>query len=109
MSVHLSALGSNIERWRVDWSIGKTFAEGWLEPLRQKAGFWYGRTRAVNHTRPCSSIMGLWLLVMLSQIGLGPQCAEGCMGSSRWFGVFGSRTGCSTSATVFVLGSRIGT
>ena len=35
----------------------------------EKSGFFDGRMRAVNQTRPFSSIIGLWLTVWLSQIG----------------------------------------
>jgi hypothetical protein len=47
--------------------------------------------RAVNHTRPRSSSIGLWLLVWLSQIGFSPQNGEGAIGSLLCEGVAGSR------------------
>ena len=73
MSVKRPLFGSYIERWRFARSSGSTFAEGWLEPARQKAGFSGGRTRAVNQTRACSSIIGLCIDVWLSQILFVPQ------------------------------------
>src|SRR6188474_2593116 len=104
MSVHLPDAGSYMDRWRPDSSIGTTFAEGWFEPFLQKSGLPGWRTRAANQGRPFSSIIGLWLLVCESQIGFGPQCAEGCIGPAFDDGVFGSRTGCFTSDTICVFG-----
>src|SRR5258706_3865502 len=108
ISVNFPVFGSYMERCRVARSIGKIFAEGWLDPFLQKSGFSNGRTRAVNHTRPCSSIIGLCRLVWLSQIGCGPQCTEGCSGSALEECVSGSRTGCLTCVAVCVIGSRTG-
>src|SRR5512145_2670855 len=65
--------------------------------------------RDVNHTRPFSSNIGLWLRVLLSQIGSGPQTGEDAIAFDFDDGVSGSRTGCSTSLAVWVVGSRIGT
>src|SRR5215472_12814002 len=59
ISDHLPVCGSNIESWRVDSLSGRTFAEGCSEPSLQKSGSAAGRMRAVNHTRPFSSIIGL--------------------------------------------------
>ena len=73
IKVNLPVAGSYIERWRLACSSGNTFADGCSDPLLQKSGFADGRTRAVNQTRPLSSIIGLWLLVWLSQIGSSPQ------------------------------------
>src|SRR5262245_22482911 len=100
MSVHLPEAGSYIERCRPDSASGYTFAEGWLEPCLQKSGLAGWRTRAANHGRPFSSIIGLWLVVCASQIGFGPQYGDGCIGLDFDDGVFGSRTGCFTSLTV---------
>src|SRR5512134_1991396 len=69
MSVHLPVAGSYIERWRPARLIGNALADGWLEPFLQKSGLFGWRTRAVNQTRPRSSIIGLWMLALLSQIG----------------------------------------
>src|SRR5262245_3527509 len=63
ISVNLSVVGSYMERWRLDDSIGVSFAEGWSEPFLQKSGLSGGRTLAVNHTRPFSSNIGLCMLV----------------------------------------------
>jgi hypothetical protein len=49
--------------------------------------------RAVNHTRPFSSNIGLWLSVLLSQMGSGPQTADGAIAFDFDDGVSGSRTG----------------
>src|ERR1700756_6061527 len=68
ISVILPLLGSYMERWRVDCSIGVSFAEGWSEPLRQKSGWANWPTREVNQTRPGSSLIGLCIVAWLSQI-----------------------------------------
>ena len=73
ISVILPVFGSYIERWRVDCSIGVSFAEGWSEPLRQKSGLANCPTRDVNQTWPFSSIIGLCMLAWLSQITSSPQ------------------------------------
>src|ERR1700694_4138140 len=97
-----------MERWRfASPPSGNTFAEGCSEPLHQ-SGFLLGRTREVNHTRPFSSIIGLWLRVRPSQIGFGPHQADGPNGLSFDEGVSGSRTGWNTSLAVFVFGSTTG-
>ena len=48
----------------------------------------------MNHTRPRSSIIGLCDSVWLSQMGSGPQNADGPNGLVFEDGVCGSRTGC---------------
>src|ERR1700747_1918012 len=63
IKVNLPLAGSYIERWRFDSCSGKTCAEGWLDPCLQKSGLAGGRTRAVNQTRPFSSIIGLCVVV----------------------------------------------
>src|SRR3954469_6172368 len=73
ISVNLPLFGSYIERWRLALSSGSTCADGWLEPLRQNSGLRGGRTRAVYQTRACSSSIGLWVVVWLSQSGVAPQ------------------------------------
>src|SRR5947199_833326 len=88
--------------------MGKTLAEGWSEPVLQKAGFGLGRTRAVYQARFFSSSITLWVSVLLSQIGSSPHHGEGPIWLVRDEGVAGSRTGCSTSLAVAVFGSRIG-
>src|SRR5882757_1299572 len=50
ISVILPVLGSYVERWRVDCSIGVSFAETWSEPFRQKSGLANWPTREVNQT-----------------------------------------------------------
>ncbi len=91
ISDHFSVFGSYMESWRPDTGIGATLADGWSEPCLQKAGFSSGRSFAVNHTRPFSSIMGLWIEVWLSQIGSSPQYTDGPMVFSLVDGVLGSR------------------
>ena len=59
MSVNLPVAGSYMDRWRLAFSSGNTFADGWSDPFLQKSGLAGGRTRVVNQTRPFSSIMGL--------------------------------------------------
>src|SRR5215470_13973926 len=73
ISVNLPVAGSYIDRWRLASCSGKTCADGWLEPRLQKSGLAGARTLAVNQTRPFSSIIGLCVVVSLSQIGSGPQ------------------------------------
>ena len=55
---------------------GTTFAEGWSDPALQKAGFAGARIRAVYHTRPFSSKIGLWTVTWPSQICSSPQYGE---------------------------------
>src|SRR5216683_3515625 len=106
--VNLPVAGSYIDRWRLASSSGNTLADGWSDPFLQKSGLAGGRTRAVIQTRPFSSIIGLCVLVWLSQIGASPQYGDGAIGLSFEDGVFGSRTGCLTSVAVLCTGSRIG-
>src|SRR5687767_10523834 len=108
MSVNVPVPGSNIDRWRFDCATGNALADGCADPSLQNAGFSAGRTREVNHTRPRSSIIGLCASVWLSQIGSGPQYGDGPNGFVFDEGVRGSRTGCSTSLTLCVPGSSIG-
>src|SRR5688572_23973191 len=109
MSVNLPDAGSYIDRCRPDSWMGNAFADGCDDPALQKSGFALGRTRGVNHTRPRSSIIGLWLSVLLSQIGSAPQCGDGAIMFTFVDGVAGSRTGCRTCVAVCVTGSRTGT
>src|SRR5215510_7796704 len=108
MSVNLPVVGSYIDRWRLAFSSGNALADGWSEPFLQKSGLAGGRTRAVNQTRPFSSIIGLCMLVWLSQIGLSPHTGEGAIRASFELGVAGSRTGCFTCVAVCAFGSRTG-
>src|SRR6516164_8232248 len=96
MSVILPLLGSYMEKWRVDCSIGVSFAEGWSEPLRQKSGLANWPTREVNQTRPVSSIIGLCMLAWLSQITSSPQYGDGPRGLS--FDVGGLRSSVEISS-----------
>src|SRR5207302_5290704 len=73
ISVNFRVFGSYIASCRVDFSTGKAFAEGWSEPFLQKAGLSSPRIRAVNHTRPSLSNIGLCTLAWLSQIFSSPQ------------------------------------
>src|SRR5688572_15193332 len=73
ISVHLALCGSYIERCRPACSIGTTLADGCEDPFLHQSGLAAGRTRAVAHTRPFSSIIWLCVLVWLSQIGSAPQ------------------------------------
>src|ERR1700674_652903 len=97
-----------METCRPEFSSGKAFAEGCVDPALQKSGLRCGRIRAVNQMWPFSSIIGLCMMVWLSQIGFSPQTAHGAKRSFLVFGVLGSRTGCFTSLAVAVFGSRIG-
>src|SRR5580700_8479634 len=71
--VNFWVFGSYIANWRVDFSTGNALAEGWSEPFLQKAGLSSPRIRAVNHTRPSLSNIGLCTLAWLSQILSSPQ------------------------------------
>ena len=108
ISVQRPLAGSYIESCRVELVDRRHRAEGWDEPCLQNAGLSAGRTRAVAHTRPFASIIWLCVLVWLSQIGSAPQYGEGAIGSLRCDGVFGSRTGCFTSAVRCWIGSSTG-
>src|SRR4029077_460145 len=90
---------SYIDKWRLASCSGNTLADGWSDPVLQKSGLAGGRARAGIQTRPFSSIIGLCVLVWLSQIGASPQYGDGAIGLSFEDGVFGSRTGCLTSLT----------
>src|SRR5712691_2887385 len=108
MSVNLPVAGSYMDRWRLASSSGNTFADGWSDPFLQKSGLAGGRTLAVIQIRPVSSIIGLCMLVWLSQMGSSPQYGDGAIGLSFEDGVLGSRTRCLTSLTELPTGSRIG-
>src|SRR5262249_34470022 len=107
--VNLPVAGSYIDRWRLaSPSSGNALADGWSDPFLQKSGLAGGRTRAVIQTLPFSSIIGLCVLVWLSQIGASPQYGDDAIGLSFEDGVFGSRTGCLISVAVLCTGSSIG-
>src|SRR3954469_5745742 len=78
--VYFMVFGSSIEACRPDCSSGKTLAEGWSEPLRQKAGLSLPRTAAANQARPLLSIMPLWLFERWLQIFSSPQYGDGIVG-----------------------------
>ena len=77
-------------------------------PCLQKSGLAAGRMRGVNQTRPFSSIIGLWMSVLLSQIGSAPQYGDGAIALPLDDGVFGSRTGCWSTPAVWFTGSSTG-
>src|SRR5437762_5185888 len=108
ISVIFPLFGSYTERWRLDCSIGKSFADGCAEPFLQKSGFAGGRTREVNQTLPFSSNIGLCMLVWLSQIGSGPQYGDGVVGFWCDEGVLGSRTSILTCVALCFTGSSTG-
>src|SRR4030095_6294702 len=58
-NVYFIVFGSRNVRARFVRSIGKSCAEGWLDPFLQKAGLSGPRTAAANHTRPFRSNMPL--------------------------------------------------
>src|SRR5882762_3372173 len=108
ISVIFPVCGSYMDRWRLDCSTGKSFADGWSEPFLQKSGFAGAPTREVNQTRPRSSNIGLCMLVWLSQIGSGPQYGDGVMAFVFDEGVFGSRAGILTWVALCFTGSSTG-
>src|SRR5215471_166089 len=65
--------------------------------------------RAVNHTRPFSSKIGLWMVVWPSQIGSSPQYGDRPRVSAELEGVAGSRYGCLICVAVLVTGFSTGT
>src|SRR5918997_3337417 len=91
MCVSFFVFGSYIARWRPERSSGVSLADGWLDPALQKAGFSGGRTAAVIQTRPRSSNIGLWTLLLLVQSVSHPQYGDGCGMCAPVAGVFGSR------------------
>src|SRR5207249_12126019 len=95
-------------RWRFDCSTGNSFAEGWSDPLLQNSGLAGAPTRDVNQTRPCSSSIGLCMLVWLSQIGSGPQYGVGSIAFCFDEGVLGSRTSILTCVALCFTGSSTG-
>src|SRR5882757_9863162 len=108
MRVMFPVCGSYIERCRVDCSIGVSFADAWSEPFLQKSGLANWPTREVNQTWPFSSIIGLCMVVWLSQITSSPQYGDAPCGLSFDDGVLGSRTGIFTAVAVCVFGSSTG-
>ena len=92
----------------MDCSTGVSFADGCSEPFRQKSGFAGGPTREVNQTWPFSSIIGLCMLVWLSQIASSPQYGDGAIALFFDVCVLGSRTGIFTVLAVCVSGSSTG-
>src|SRR5262245_23094063 len=109
MSVSLLVFGSYTARCRLARSIGKSRAEGFVDPALQKAGFSGGRTVEVIQTRPLPSNIGLWTLFLLVQIASSPQNLDGfgMVGSAAGF-VFGSLTVNGTRLAVLRLESRTG-
>src|SRR5882757_1143159 len=73
MCTSLPVFGSYIETWRGACVVGNSFADGWLDPARQNAGVSGGRIRAVIHTRPSWSSIGLCTDVWLLQSFSSPQ------------------------------------
>ena len=67
------------------------FAAGWSDPFLQKAGFSREPTLDVNQTCPFSSIIGLCMVVWLSQMASSPQYGDGIIGFVFELGVFGFR------------------
>ena len=59
MVVIFFAFGSHICICRLLSAIGTSFADGWLDPSRQKAAVSRGRTRAATQTRASLSIAKL--------------------------------------------------
>src|SRR5216117_2469512 len=100
--------GSYMARCRLELFNGKSVADGWVDPSRQKAGFSGGRTADVIHTRPFSSNIGLWTLFLLVQIASSPQYGDGAGIFGDVGGVLGSRTVNFTWLIVLRTGSRTG-
>src|SRR5215831_2422947 len=73
MCVSFFVFGSYIASCRPERLSGKSFADGCVDPALQNAGLSGGRTDDVIHTRPVSSIIGLWTLFLLAQIASSPQ------------------------------------
>src|SRR5579871_5076982 len=109
MSDHLLVFGSYMERCRVDSLSGATCADSRSDPALQYSGFFGPRIRAVNQTRPRSSISGLWILVWPSQIASSPQYGECPCGRLKEEGVSASRNGCFTWNASLVSGLSTGT
>ena len=80
MVVIFFVLGSHICICRLLCAIGTSFADGWLEPSRQKAAVSPGRMRAATHTRASRSIAKLCETDWLFQITSSPQYADGAAG-----------------------------
>ena len=77
---HLFGAGSYTASWRPELSTGVSFAEMRLDPALQNAGLSLARMRDVYHSRPCSSNIGLWTVVWLSQMALRPRTVEAASG-----------------------------
>src|SRR3954470_9450790 len=109
MCVSFCVFGSYIARCRPARLSGKSLADGCVDPALQNAGLSGGRTADVIHTRPFSSIIGLWTLFLLVQIASVPQYTDG---APRFGPVAGcvaeSRTVSGTRLTVWCVGSSTG-
>src|SRR5262249_25828328 len=77
MCVSFFVFGSYIASCRPERLIGKSLADGCVDPALQNAGLSPGRIVEVIHTRPLSSNIGLWTLFLLDQIASSPQYADG--------------------------------
>ena len=65
--VHFFVSGSYMDSWRMLTSSGSFFAKILFEPSLQYAGSAFARIAEVTHTRPFSSIIGLWGLLVAVQ------------------------------------------
>src|SRR5438105_14338062 len=109
MCVSFFVDGSYIARCRPARLSGKSFADGCVDPDLQNAGLSGGRTAEVIHTRPFSSIIGLWTLFLLIQISSVPQYTEGAPRLGPVAGcVAVSRMVSGTRLTVLCVGSSTG-
>src|SRR5688572_3715793 len=107
-NVYFFVLGSYTLNCRAELAIGNSLAEGWVEPALQNSGVLFGeRTRAVNQTRACSSMIGLCDTVWLVQIRSSPQTGDGCI-TGPGTGASASRTGALNVVAVFFTGSSTG-
>src|SRR5262249_60655496 len=68
MKVYFPLLRSSIASWRLLCASGRSLADGWAEPLRQKAGFARLRTDAPSHTLASCSATEQWVLHPVSPI-----------------------------------------
>src|SRR5512147_1569727 len=109
MCVSFFVFGSYMASWRPERLTGKSFADGCVEPALQNAGLSGGRIVEVIHTRPFSSIIGLWTLFLLVHGSSSPQYADGAPVIGPVAGwVFGSRTVSGTRLTALCVGSSTG-
>src|SRR4029079_10816728 len=93
MCVSFFVAGSYIASWRPERASGNSFADGCDEPALQTAGLSGPRTAEVIHTRPFSSIIGLWTFALLVHSTVSPQYADGApVGGPAAIGVALSRT-----------------